>query len=100
MKAMTVTEVARNFRAVMDAVESEEEEIVVIRNHKPIARLVPESPEMTAIEVLGDLYKMLDDGTAEALTEAIANRFPPNANRHQQRCAGRIARMDVDRRKI
>jgi antitoxin (DNA-binding transcriptional repressor) of toxin-antitoxin stability system len=71
MKTMTVTEVARNFSSVMDGVESEQEEIVLIRNHKPVARLVPEPPEMTALEVLGDLYRTLDDGTADALANAI-----------------------------
>lgn len=71
MKTMTVTEVARNFSSVMDGVESEQEEIVLVRNHKPIARLVPEPPEMTALEVLGDLYRTLDDGTADALADAI-----------------------------
>jgi antitoxin (DNA-binding transcriptional repressor) of toxin-antitoxin stability system len=71
MKTMTVTEVARNFSAVMDGVESDQEEIVLVRNHKPIARLVPEPPEMNALEVLGDLYRTLDDGTADALANAI-----------------------------
>jgi antitoxin (DNA-binding transcriptional repressor) of toxin-antitoxin stability system len=53
MKKLTVTEVARNFSAVMDGVESEQEEIILMRNHKPIARLVPEPPMQNALEVLG-----------------------------------------------
>ena len=73
MKSMTVTEVARNFSAVMDGVESEQEEIVLVRNHKAIARLIPEPPELTALEVLGDLYRTLDDKTADALAHAIQN---------------------------
>ena len=71
MKTLTVTEVARNFSAVMDGVESEQEEIVLVRNHKPIARLVPEPQAQNALEVLGDLYRTLDDKTADALAEAI-----------------------------
>jgi len=71
MKKMTVTEIARNFSSVMDGVESEQEEIIVVRNDKPIARLVPEPPEMTALEVLGDLYRTLDDETADSLSDAI-----------------------------
>lgn len=71
MKKMTVTEVARNFSSVMDGVESRQEEIVLIRNRKPVARLVPEVPEMTALEVLGDLYRTLDDGTADALAKGV-----------------------------
>ncbi len=71
---MTVAEVARNFSSVMDGVESEQEEIVLVRNRKAVARLVPEPPEMTALEVLGDLYRALDDdGAADALAAAISN---------------------------
>ena len=72
MKTLTVTEVARNFIAVMDGLESEQEEIVVVRNHQAIARLVPEPPAQNAIEVLGDLYRTLDDKTADVLAKAVA----------------------------
>ena len=71
MKTLTVTEVARNFSTVLDSVESEQEEIVLVRNHKPIARLVPEPQAQNALEVLGDLYRTLDDDTANALAEAL-----------------------------
>lgn len=71
MKTLTVTEVARNFSAVMDGVETDQEEIVLMRNHKAIARLVPEPQAQNAMEVLGDLYRTLDDATADALSEAI-----------------------------
>lgn len=71
MKTLTVTEVSRNFSAIMDGLESEQEEIVLVRNHRPIARLVPEPPAQNALEVLGDLYRTLDDDTADALAEAI-----------------------------
>lgn len=72
MKTLTVTEVARNFSSVMDGVEAEQEEIVLVRNHKPIARLVPEPQAQNALEVLGDLYRTLDDETADALAEAVS----------------------------
>jgi antitoxin (DNA-binding transcriptional repressor) of toxin-antitoxin stability system len=71
MKTLTVTEVARNFSAVMDGLEVEQEEIVLVRNHRPIARLIPEPPARNALEVLGDLYRTLDEATADALTMAI-----------------------------
>ena len=73
MKTLTVTEVARNFSAVMDGIESRQEEVVLMRNHRPIARLVPEPPAQNALEVLGDLYRTLDDKTADALAGAIRN---------------------------
>ena len=71
MKTLTVTEVARNFSEVMDGVENGQEEVVLVRNHKAIARLVPEPRAQNALEVLGDLFRTLDDATADALAAAI-----------------------------
>ena len=71
MKTLSVTEVARNFSAVLDDVEREQEEVVLVRNRRQIARLIPEPPAQTALEVLGDLYRTLDDSTADALAAAI-----------------------------
>ena len=73
MKTLTVTEVARNFSAVMDGLEAKQEEIMLVRNHRPIARLVPEPPAQTALEVLGDLYRTLDDKTADALVKTLSD---------------------------
>jgi antitoxin (DNA-binding transcriptional repressor) of toxin-antitoxin stability system len=72
MKTLTVTEVARNFSAVMNQVEANQEEVILIRNNRAIARLVPEPPSMNALEVLGDLYRTLDDETADALAEGVS----------------------------
>jgi len=69
---MTVTEVSRNFREVMDGVEESGEEVVLMRNRRPIARLLPEPAEQTALQVLGDIYRMLDEETGNALAEAVA----------------------------
>lgn len=71
MKTLTVTEVARNFSSVLDRVERAQEEVVLVRNRRPIARLVPEPPAQNALEVLGDLYRTLDDDTARALAAAV-----------------------------
>ena len=73
MKTLSVTEVARNFSAVLDGVEREQEEVVLVRNRRRIARLIPEPPEQTALEVLGDLYRKLDEGTADALAATIGD---------------------------
>ena len=72
MKALSVTEVARNFRKVLDAVEHQREEIVLIRNRKQVARLVPEAPYQNALEVFGDLYRTLDEKSADALSAAVS----------------------------
>ena len=71
MKYLTVTEVARNFSAVMDGVERDQEELVLVRNNRTIARVVPESPAQNALEVLGDLYRTLDDQTAAGLVQVL-----------------------------
>ena len=71
MKTLSVTHVARNFSSVLDAVEKDQEEIVLVRNHRQIARLIPEPPAQSALAVLGDLHRTLDDETADALRAAV-----------------------------
>jgi len=71
MKTLSVTEVARNFSRVIDDIEREQQEIVLVRNRRQVARLVPEPPGQTADQVLGDLYRKLDDEAAEALLESL-----------------------------
>ena len=69
---LSVTEVARNFRAVLGRVEHQQEEIVLVRNRRQVARLVPEAPQRTALEVFGDLYRTLDDRTAAVLAAQVS----------------------------
>ena len=71
MKRLTVTEVARNFSAIIDKVEAEQEDVILVRNQKAVARLVPDPPAQNALEVLGDLYRTLDNSTASALARAV-----------------------------
>lgn len=69
---LSVTEVARNFSAVLDRVEHQQEEILLVRNRRRVARLVPEPLEQTALEVFGDLYQTLDERTATALAAQVS----------------------------
>jgi len=71
MKTLSVTEAVRNFSAVLDSIEHDKEEVVLVRNGRQIARLVPEPSAQTALEVFGDLYRTLDEGTAASLTTGI-----------------------------
>jgi hypothetical protein len=73
VKTLSATDVARNFSAVLDALERDQEEIVLVRNRRCVARLVPEAPSQDALSVFGDLYRTLDDQTAGALSAAIAS---------------------------
>ncbi len=74
MKQMTVTETARKFHEVIQAVEDQGEEFLVIRKTQPVARIVPELPPQTALEVMGDLYGILDDETGSAWLSAIESQ--------------------------
>ena len=74
MKTLSVTAVARNFSAVLDTLERDQEEVVLVRNQRQIARLVPEAPRHDALSVFGDLYRTIDDETAGAMADAIATR--------------------------
>ena len=66
MKTLTATEAARNFSKVLDMLEHGSEEIIILRNNHPVAKLVPGAPRRTALEALSDLYRVLPDeeGTA------------------------------------
>ena len=85
MKTLSVTDVARNFSAVLDKVEHGQEEIVLVRNRRQIARLVPEAPRQDAMEVFGDLYRTLDEKTADALSAAVSS--------HRRRRRGRVSEL-------
>ena len=71
MITLTVAEAGRNFSKVLDRVERGQEEVLLVRNRRRIARLVPEPPSHNALAVLGDLYCSLDNDTASSLSEAI-----------------------------
>lgn len=71
MKQMSVEQVAQDFRAVLSQVEQEQEEVVVVRNLRNVARIVPDSEGQTALEVFSDLCGSLDRAAAEAWWNAI-----------------------------
>lgn len=71
MITMTATEVVRGFSRLLDKLEHGGEEIVIVRNNHPIAKLTPGAPRMNAIEALGDLYGTLDDHEGTAWLEDI-----------------------------
>ena len=72
MKTLTVTQVARSFSAVIDRLERDQEEVILVRHRRTVARLVPESRAESALEVLGDLFRTLDDETANTLAAAVS----------------------------
>jgi antitoxin (DNA-binding transcriptional repressor) of toxin-antitoxin stability system len=80
MKTVTATDAARNFSRMLDQLEHESEEIVVLRNNQPVAKLVPGTPRMTALEALADLFRTLPDDEGAAWLED-ARRMERRARR-------------------
>jgi antitoxin (DNA-binding transcriptional repressor) of toxin-antitoxin stability system len=58
---LSATEVARSFSRLLDSLEHGGEEIVVMRNKHPAAKLVSGAARMNALEALGDIYSTIDD---------------------------------------
>lgn len=86
MKTLSVAEAAQNFGAVLVSLEDEQEEILLVRNNHPVARLVPEPESLDAAAMLGDLHGTLDDQTADELLHAVeSSRNKPNAGLNQLR---------------
>ena len=64
MKTITATEFARNVRRILDHVAAKGEEVIIERNHRKVAKLVPGQFEQNAIEAMADLYSTLPDDAA------------------------------------
>ena len=65
MQTITATELARNFRVMLNRVEFQHEELLIVRNNAPVARLIPDVGAMTAAEAFSDLYRMLPTEAGE-----------------------------------
>lgn len=59
MQKVTATDLSRNFRVMLNRVEFQHEELLIVRNNFPVARLIPGPATMTAAEAFGDLYRTL-----------------------------------------
>jgi antitoxin (DNA-binding transcriptional repressor) of toxin-antitoxin stability system len=64
MGIMTATEFAKNIKKTLDRLEFSGEEIIIIRNKHQIARLIPGSHHLTALEAMADLYQTLPPDAA------------------------------------
>lgn len=56
VQTITATDLSRNFRVMLNRVEFQHEELLIVRNNTPVARLVPGPATMTAAEAFADLY--------------------------------------------
>lgn len=64
MGIMTATEFAKNIKKTLDRLEFGGEEIIITRNNNRIARLIPGSHHLTAIEAMADIYQTLPSDAA------------------------------------
>lgn len=69
MVTVTEAELSENIGKILDRVELGREEIIVVRNNRPIARIVPGAAHMTALEAMADLYRTLEPEAAEGWLE-------------------------------
>ena len=65
MIEMTVTEFSRNLSTVFDRIEYKHEEIVLIRNNNRIARVIPGSFTLNALEAMSDLHRTLPESAGK-----------------------------------
>lgn len=65
MGMMTATEFAKNIKKTLDRLEFGGEEIIVTRNNQAIARIIPGSHHMTALEAMADIYQTLPPDVAK-----------------------------------
>lgn len=85
MRTMTATEFARNLSRALDRVEHAAEEIVIVRNHHTVAKLVPGAPAMSAMEAFSDLYGILsDDEGSEWINDSNGSDRPLNKELRDQ----------------
>ncbi len=66
MQTVTSTDLARNFRVMLNRVEFQHEELLIIRNNCPVARLIPDTGVMTAAEAFSGLYQTLQQEAGES----------------------------------
>jgi antitoxin (DNA-binding transcriptional repressor) of toxin-antitoxin stability system len=72
-KTITATKLARNLSRVVDTLSVEGGEVVIERNGRQVARLLPAPARQTALEAMADLYRTLADEAA-ATWEADSRR--------------------------
>ena len=65
MLTMTATEVSRNFSRVLDSLDAEQETVLIMRNKRPVARLVHEPKRMTFKEIINGIRGSITEEEGE-----------------------------------
>lgn len=72
MKVLSYDTLSRNFTKTWAAIESSGEEIVVKRNRRRVASILPEPSGLAALEMFSDLHGVLGETTGLALTRKLS----------------------------
>lgn len=72
MKVLTYDTLARNFPKAWATIETQGEEVVVTRHRRLVARIVPEPPPATALDVFSDLHGVLGEPAGAVLAGTLA----------------------------
>lgn len=76
MRVITATELARSLSQVLVKLATGGEEIIVERNHRQVARIIPGRMHQTALEAMSDLYRTLPEKAAAGwLADSRAQPF-------------------------
>ena len=81
MKVLSYDALARNFPKVWANIESTGEEVVVTRNRRRVARIVPEAERMDAFQIFADLEGVLGENAGAALARKVAESRRKNGRK-------------------
>lgn len=73
MTTMTVTHFARHLSQVFDRLEHGGENIVLVRRNHTVAKLVPGTATMKALDAFSDLYGIIPEDEGAAWIEDASN---------------------------
>jgi hypothetical protein len=71
MKTVSVKKAAADFEAFLAKLERDQEEVILVRGRKVIARIVPEYDLKNAPRGFSDLPGTMDAATSKALKKAV-----------------------------
>ncbi len=65
MRTISTADLAYNLEQILDSVECQGDSVLVTRNNRTIARILPGVARMTALEAMSDLYGIVAEEAAQ-----------------------------------
>lgn len=69
MISMTITDFSRNMKEVLNQVEYQGQDVILVRNKRPVARLIPQPSGQGALDVMADVFATIGEGAAASWLE-------------------------------